>query len=577
MSQDTVSTADDAERAEPAVPADAAPAHHGRWRRAFTYDFGGVATAFVFAWLSFTPSLIPRSGLFQGLVAGVAAVIGYVVGLGITWTVRQFTERTLSAAAWRRAWLLLWVIGAVGTVVAVILGQIWQAELRDLVGEEDQGLPLYSIAVVLAVIVFVLFVGIGRGVRRAYRWVMRMLQKILPVKIAKGLAFVVVALILVAFVNDVVVANTLSALDSVFAATNRESYPDTGEPTSDAVSGGPASDVTWESLGRTGRDFVAGAPTADQITAYTGQPAVDPVRAYAGLGASDDPRERAQVAVDELTKLGGFDREVLIIGNSTGSGWVDDQAIWPLEFMYGGNTAAVGMQYSYLPSWLSFLVDKSRAQDAGRALFDAVYQVWNDLPKSSRPKLVIFGESLGSFGGESAFSGADDMANRTDGIVFMGPPADNSLAREFTDNRDEGSPEWQPVYRDGEIVRYIANADDLDNIDAPWHSPKVLYIQHASDPITWWTPSLLTQKPDWLSEPPGPDRTDDMHWFPFLTFFQVSADLAVANSVPDGHGHKFGLVSVDAWAEVLPPGGWTEADTESLQQYLDANPPDPLD
>jgi uncharacterized membrane protein len=68
-----------------------------------------------------------------------------------------------------------------------------------------------------------------------------------------------------------------------------------------------------------------------------------------------------------------------------------------------------------------------------------------------------------------------------------------------------------------------------------------------------------------------------MHWFPFLTFFQVSADLAVANSVPDGHGHKFGLVSVDAWAEVLPPEGWTDADTESLQQYLDENPPDPID
>jgi uncharacterized membrane protein len=569
MSEDTVSAAGGTE--------DAVSTPHRRWRRAFTYDFGGVAVAFVFAWLSFTPSLIPRSGLFQGLVAGVAAVIGYVVGLGITWVVRQFTVRSLSASGWHRAWLVLWVVGAVGTALAVVLGQIWQAELRDLVGVEDQGLPLYSIAVVLAVIVFVLFVGIGRGVRRAYGWVMRMLQKILPVKIAKGLAFVVVALVLVAFVNDVVVANTLSALDSVFAATNQESYPDTGRPTSTTVSGGPASDVTWESLGRTGRDFVVGAPTADQISAYSGQPAVDPVRAYAGLGASDDPRERAQVAVDELTRLGGFDREVLIIGNSTGSGWVDDQAIWPLEFMYGGNTAAVGMQYSYLPSWLSFLVDKSRAQDAGRALFDAVYQVWNDIPKSSRPKLVIFGESLGSFGGESAFSGADDMANRTDGIVFMGPPADNALAREFTDNRDAGSPEWQPVYRDGQTVRYIANADDLDNINAPWHPPKVLYIQHASDPISWWTPSLLTQKPDWLSEPPGPDRTDDMHWFPFLTFFQVSADLAVANSVPDGHGHKFGLVSVDAWAEVLPPEGWTDADTESLQQYLDENPPDPID
>jgi uncharacterized membrane protein len=294
------------------------------------------------------------------------------------------------------------------------------------------------------------------------------------------------------------------------------------------------------------------------------------------LGASDDSRARAKVALDELVALGGFDRQVLVIGNTTGSGWVDDQAIWPLEFMYGGDTATVGMQYSYLPSWLSFLVDKSRAQDSGRALFDAVYGYWNDLPRNARPKLVIFGESLGSFGGESAFSGSDDMANRTDGIVFMGPPADNTLSREFIENRDAGSPEWQPVYEDGRTVRYVANAEDFDNLTSPWHEPKVVYIQHASDPISWWTPSLLLQRPDWLAEAPGPDRTDNMRWIPFLTFFQVSADLAVANSVPDGHGHKFGLVSVDAWAEVLPPKRWTPADTESLSQYLAENPPDPI-
>ncbi|HEX5016845.1 MAG TPA: alpha/beta-hydrolase family protein, partial [Actinomycetes bacterium] len=552
--------------------------HKGRLRRAFTYDFGGVAMAFVFSWLSFTPSLIPRSGLFQGLVAGVAAVIGYVVGLAVTWTVRQFTQRTLSESGWRRAWLILWIIGLVGTAVAVILGQIWQAELRDLVEAEDQGLPKYGISVVLAVVVFVLFVGIGRLVRDAYRWLMRMLQKILPVKIAKGLAFVVVALVIIAFVNDFVVANTLKTLDQVFATTNRESYPDTGEPTSNAVSGGPGSNVTWASLGRTGRDFVAGTPTSDQISDYTGETAMEPVRAYAGLGSGDDPRERAQVAVDELQVLGGFDRDVLVIGNTTGSGWVDDQAIWPLEFMYGGNTATVGMQYSYLPSWLSFLVDKSRAQDSGRALFDGVYGVWNEMPRNDRPKLVVFGESLGSFGGETAFSGADDMANRTDGIVFMGPPADNTLAHEFAEHRDHGSPEWQPLYEKGETVRYVDEGSDFPGIPpTEWENPRVVYIQHASDPISWWTPSLLTSKPDWLSEPPGPDRTDNMHWIPLVTFFQVSADLAVANSVPYGHGHKFGLVSVDAWAHVLPPEGWTSSDSASLGEYLTENPPDPVD
>ena len=551
--------------------------HKGRLRRAFTYDFAGIAVAFIFAWLSFTPSLIPRSGLFQGLVAGVAAVIGYVVGLGIRWVVVQFTDRRPSDATWRRAWWILWIVGAIGTVVAMVLGQIWQARVRDLMDHPDQALPSYGLSLLIALLVFVLFVGIGRGIRHLYRWVMKLLQKILPVKIAKGLAFVLVAFALIALVNDVVVSRTLSVIDQVFATVNRESYPDTGDPTSNTVSGGPASTVTWESLGRTGRDFVAGAPTADEIEAFSGEPAVDTVRAYAGLEESDDPRVRAEVAVKELAELGGFDRQVLIVGNSTGSGWVDDQALWPVEFMYEGDTAAVAMQYSYLPSWLSFLVDKSRSQESGRALFDAVYGVWSEMPKNSRPKLVIFGESLGSFGGETAFSGSDDMANRTDGIVFMGPPADNRLAREFTKQRDDSSPEWQPVFEGGETVRYIDDAGDLDRMSETWRGTRVLYIQHASDPVTWWTPDLLFSRPDWLDEEPGPDRTSAMRWIPFVTFFQVSADLAVANSVPYGHGHKFGLISVDAWAEVIPPPGWTDTDSEALASYLEENPPDPLD
>jgi uncharacterized membrane protein len=136
---------------------------------------------------------------------------------------------------------------------------------------------------------------------------------------------------------------------------------------------------------------------------------------------------------------------------------------------------------------------------------------------------------------------------------------------------------WQPVFENGEIVRYIADEENIENLPSDWDDPRVMYIQHASDPISWWTPNLLLSEPEWLQETPGPDRSGSMRWFPLVTFFQVSADLAVANSVPDGHGHKFGLISVDAWAEVLPSQGWTDADSESLKTYLEENPPDPVD
>ena len=72
----------------------------------------------------------------------------------------------------------------------------------------------------------------------------------------------------------------------------------------------------------------------------------------------------------------------------------------------------------------------------------------------TRPRLVVVGESLGSFGAETAFSGEYDLRNRTAGAIFAGPPNFNVLYREFVDGRDVGSPEVTPVYRGGRTVRF---------------------------------------------------------------------------------------------------------------------------
>ena len=138
---------------------------------------------------------------------------------------------------------------------------------------------------------------------------------------------------------------------------------------------------------------------------------------------------------------------MLVVVTTTGTGWVDPAASDSLEYEFNGDTAMVAMQYSYLPSWLSFLVDQVKARDAGRALFDAVYGVWAELPAVPRPQLLVFGESLGTFGGEAAFSGIADIRNRTDGVLWAGPPNFNELWRGIVDDREAGSPEWLPVVR----------------------------------------------------------------------------------------------------------------------------------
>ena len=95
-------------------------------------------------------------------------------------------------------------------------------------------------------------------------------------------------------------------------------------------------------------------------------------RARRRTGAPGD-LVRAELAVEDLVRAGGFDRGYLMVATTTGRGWVDPASVDTFEYLTGGDTATVTMQYSYLPSWLSYLVDQDRARDAGRELFDAVY------------------------------------------------------------------------------------------------------------------------------------------------------------------------------------------------------------
>jgi uncharacterized membrane protein len=162
------------------------------------------------------------------------------------------------------------------------------------------------------------------------------------------------------------------------------------------------------------------------------------------------------------------------------------------------------MQYSHLPSWVSFLVLQRAARHAGRAVFDAVYQRWSALSADDRPRLYLFGESFGSFALETAFSGEADLRNRTFGGLFVGPPGFNTLFTEFRELRDPGSREIEPVYREGRTVRgtNVPWQPPIPTSD-PWDGPHLLDLVHASDPITWWSPDLIWNEPDRLNKSRG--------------------------------------------------------------------------
>ena len=553
------------ETAPPSAPTERKP---DWWQRRYT--FTGTAVGLVFLWLSLTPSLLPRGPLFQGLVSGGAGAIGYALGVFAVWLVRFMLSRPSSPPAPRAAWPVLVVVGIIGLVFAIYYFHVWQDEVRDLMGVPRLKWYNYPQAAIIGVVTLFVFVEIGQLIGRLIRFLVRQLNRVAPPRVSFVVVVVIVLGLTIAILNGVVIKGTMSLLNKSFAAVNDEMDPNNPAPTTPQRSGGPGSLVTWSTLGHQGRIFVAGGPTVEQLTKFNGTPAVEPIRAYAGKNSAPDIRATAELAARELERTGGLKRKVIAVATTTGTGWINEAEASGLEYMYNGDTAIVSMQYSFLPSWLSFLVDKENARQAGQALFEAVDARVRALPEAQRPKIVVFGESLGSFGGEAPFLSPNNIIARTNGALFSGPTFNNTMWDDVTINRDEDSPMWLPIFDDGANIRFAARPDNLGRPDKPWANPRIVYLQHASDPITWWNPDLLFSEPDWLREPRGYDVSPDMNWIPVVTFLQVSADMAVAIDVPDGHGHRYVRDVVNAWAAILQPPGWTPEKTERLRQVVKA-------
>ena len=560
--------------AEPAIAespeAPVAPARKKPWWVRH-YTFTGTAVGLVFLWFSMTPSLLPRGPLFQGLVSGLSGATGYGIGVFAVWLVRYMRSKDSSPPAPRRAWLILIAAGAVGMVAMVIWFHVWQDRVRDLMGVTHLNWIDYPKTTVLSLIVLFAVVEFGQSIRRLVRFLDLRLDRFAPPRVSAVIVVFLLLALTIALLNGVVVKFAMRTLNNTFETVNNEMSPDIPAPKTPLRSGGPQSLVSWESLGHQGRIFVNGGPTVAQLTKFNGAPATEPIRAYAGLESADGITATAELAARELQRTGGLRRAVIAVGTTTGTGWINEAEADALEYMYNGNTAIVSMQYSFLPSWLSFLVDKNNARHAGQALFEAVDRLVRQLPEAQRPKLVVFGESLGSFGGEAPFMTLDNVLARTDGALFSGPTFQNTIWTDLTATRDRGSPEWLPIYDNGRNARFVARPDDLDRPHTAWRHPRVVYLQHASDPIAWWNPDLLFRRPDWLREKRGYDVLPETEWIPVVTFLQVSADMAVATGVPQGHGHVYVADVANGWAAVLEPPGWTPEKTAKLRPLLHAS------
>ncbi|MFI6215591.1 alpha/beta hydrolase [Nocardia brasiliensis] len=553
----------------------------GAVERFFRPNYVGLVVATLFFSLSLTPSLLPRDWLFEGLIGGVNAAIGYGVGCLLelmyrSWIRPRLPEQVTAVLADLPARLpaVAKVVVLLGCALAAVLMLVqsarWQREITQLMGMDDITTSGFLRTGALSAAVIALVIGVFRAVRWLVRWVAGELTKWVhvPRRLAMPLGFLIVTIVAVTLFNGVLAKAFFSVANSAFSVRNSHTSPNATQPQLPERSGSPASSAKWETLGSEGRWFVSYVPSAADIEKVTGKPAKEPIRVYTGLESADGPEAQAELAVAELERTGAFDRKVLVVVTTTGTGWVDSTSAESVEMMYGGDSAIVATQYSYLPSVLSFLSDKDKATRMGKLVFDKVYEHWSVRPAEARPKLLVYGESLGSQGAEGAFSGLADLRNRTDGVLWVGPPNSNRLWSEFVARRDPGSPEVLPTYADGLVVRFADGRGDLWQPSSTWLTPRVAYLQHASDPVVWWSPDLLFSEPDWLREPRGSDVSPTMAWYPIVTFWQVAADLPNAQGVNDGHGHRYGTLVLDAWAAIAQPPDWTADLSDRIRNYL---------
>lgn len=541
--------------------------------------FVGVAFGALFFCLSLTPSLLPRDWLFQGLIGGINAAFGYGLGVLIGAAVERFVLR---GADWwpppRPVLLALKATVVVAAPAACIVMLIpaagWQRQVSELLGIEGPATLGYLRTLGVAIGVAAALVATMRVLIDASRLLARALIRRwhLHREVAMFIGSAIVVVLLTTLINGVLIRGFFAGASAVFQPEDSATVPGTNQPLQPERSGSPESLAPWATLGSQGRSFVAGGVHAAELARINGRPAREPIRVYAGLHSAGDDQARMQLLLDELDRTHAFDRQVLVVVPTTGTGWVDPAAADALEMLYNGDTAIVGVQYSYLPSWISFLADQRKSMDSGRLLVRTIAERWRGLPAQHRPKLVLYGESLGSMAGQAAFDWLPDVADMGyEAVLWVGPPQASPLWHALLVRRDPGSTAVLPRYDNGRTVRFAQGTvpAEIARIAAPpWQGTRVLFLQHASDPVVWWSPDLLFARPDWLTEAPGPDRTASMRWYPVVTFWQVSADLFHGEQMPAGHGHNYADTILDGWVAVLPPDGWTPADTERVRAAL---------
>ena len=525
-------------------------------------SFLGVIAALAMYAVSVSPSLMARSWAWHAVASGILVACGYVAGVvvqNVAQLVIRLTGLTISASEPVELGFRIGIgaLFALWWIYAVIQSYRRARKAAALVNMPGETFGEYLLGTAGAVVVSWMLLRIVGALNGLCWMLIASLDAHMPRPAAIVVSMVILFAIMFFLTSKVILRGGIGFFRSKAAQLNMRTARGIYQPFVPERSASPASSVTWESVGGQGRVFLGRGPSRLDIAQVCGGVAMEPIRVYSGMPTGGSGIEQAAATVvAELHRTGAFDRAVILIAASTGSGWVDEWQVQPLEFLTRGNCATASLQYSYVPSALNWLTGLEPAQEASAALFAAVRAELDLMDEADRPALFVCGESLGAFASQSVFESFEDVLARVDGALWVGTPAFTPMHAALTAARHKGSPEVAPVVHNARRVRFVNEPSDL-RTDlygrelGPWGFPRVVYAQHPSDPVVWWTNKLIWTQPDWLRERAGRDVSLNVEFTRFATYIQVLADLPVAGTAPGGHGHTYHEELIPLWRGIL--------------------------
>ena len=519
---------------------------------------------------SLTPSLIPRDPFVQGILGGVVTAVGYLITrvFALLWQAAEFP--VLKGPVRGVSMLSFAAVVLVVFFMTLFASLDWQNDLRAKMGlEEGDQLNLLTL-MGAALVTLLIALLLGAMVKKLFIVISSWLYRWMPPRRANVLGVVAVVLILFVITRDGLLDVFLTWADESYEAAQKLFDDAPPAPENPRITGSAASLVDWAAMGAPGRNFVTSGPDAADISAFSGRDAMEPIRVYIGRANGDTPRERAELALAELKRVGAFDREVLIVTSPTGTGWMDPGSHDPVEYMHNGDIATVSVQYSYLQSPMALVFETETGLEQATVLLEIVHEYWKTLPKDSRPRLYVHGLSLGALSSMYATNLFRLVNDPIDGAFWAGPPFPSGFWNYVQNIRNPDSPWVAPTIGNGSLVRYATHFVDPSAATADWGAMRIVFLQYSSDPIVFYDPLSLFRPPVWMTEPPAPDASEHLRFIPVVTQFQLVLDMVLSFGAPAGHGHAYVAQDyISPWVEVTAPADWTADDTARLKAHCD--------